>query len=189
MQFTPLGWTSIGCAAFLGMLASSASAKDAAPQVVWAKAGVTYEQYHSDALECGMTGLASNIDNSKEVKTLARASSQLDAVDASAQNGMGQGADPAGQADLAAAAARRSEDEQRIIATARPDQQYAGIKTLMFQAVRQCMAKLGYAKIVLTAEQRKEYDGIKGTDARRIYLHKLASDPHVLETQRQPAAQ
>lgn len=189
MQFTPLGWTSIGCATLLSMLAGSASAKDAAPQVLWAKAGVSYEQYRGDALECGMTGLASNIDNSKEVKTLARASSQLDAVDASAQNGMGQGTDPAGQADLAAAATRRSEDEQRIIATARPDQQYAGIKTLMFQAVRRCMVKLGYAKIVLTEDQRKEYDGIKGTDARRIYLHKLASDPHVLETQRQPAAQ
>ena len=184
-----LDWRLLGCAAFLSMQAGNADAKSSAPQVVWAKAGVTYEQYRGDALECGMTGLASNIDNSKEVKTLARASSQLDAADASAQNGMGQGADPAGQADLASAAARRSEDEQRIIAAARPDQQYAGIKTLMFEAVRRCMAKLGYAKIVLTADQRKEYDGIKGADARRLYVHKLASDPHVLETQRQAAAQ
>ena len=189
MQFTPMRWTSIGCAALLIILADSASAKDAAPQVVWAKAGVSYEQYRGDALKCGMTGLASNIDNSKEVKTLARASSQLDAVDASTQAGIGQGADPTGQADLASAAASRAEQEQQIIAATRPDQQYAGIKTLMFEAVRRCMAKLGYAKIVLTADQRKEYDGIKGADARRLYVHKLASDPHVLETQRQAAAQ
>lgn len=185
-----LDWRFLGCAVFLSMQASNADAKSSAPQVVWAKAGVSYTQYRGDALECGMQGLASNIDNSKEVKTLASASSQLDAVDASAQARMDQGADPAGQAALASAAADRSNQEQRIIAAARPDQQYAGIKTLMFQAVRRCMANLGYAKVVLTDQQRKDYDAIKGgADARRLYLHKLASDPHVLETQRAPVAQ
>ena len=48
------------------------------------------------------------------------------------------------------------------------------------------MIDRGYAKIVLTDAQRKDYDGIKGgADARRAYIHKLASDPHVLETQRE----
>jgi hypothetical protein len=52
------------------------------------------------------------------------------------------------------------------------------------------MIDRGYAKIVLTDAQRKDYDGIKGgADARRAYIHKLASDPHVLETQRDAAAQ
>jgi hypothetical protein len=48
------------------------------------------------------------------------------------------------------------------------------------------MTDLGYAKIVLTEKQRKDYDGIKGgTEARRAYIYTLASDPHVLETQRE----
>jgi len=190
MQLMPLRWTSLGCAALLSMQAGSANAKDAAPQVAWAKAGVSSAQYHGDALECGMQGLASNIDDSKQVKTLARASSQLEALDVSAQAGMGLGAGPTGQSDLAADAANRSNQQQRIITAARPDQQYAGIKTLMFEVVRRCMTNLGYAKIVLTEKQRRDYDGIKGgAEARRAYIYKLASDPHVLETQREAIAQ
>jgi len=190
MQLMPLRWSSLGCAALLSMHAGNANGKDAAPQVVWARAGVSYSQYRGDALECGMRGLASNIDDSKPVKTLARASSQLEAIDVSAQTGMGQGAGPTGQSDLAADAANRANQEQRIITAARPDQQYAGIKTLMFQVVRRCMTDLGYAKIILTEKQRKDYDGIKGgAEARRAYIYTLASDPHVLETQREAAAQ
>ena len=64
-----LDWRLLGCAAFLSMQAGNADAKSSAPQVVWAKAGVTYEQYRGDALECGMTGLASNIDNSDCVRS------------------------------------------------------------------------------------------------------------------------
>jgi hypothetical protein len=169
------------------MQAGSANAKDAAPQVVWAKAGVSAEQYRGDALECGKKGLARNIGDSEEVKTLARASKRLEAIDARAQAAMGQGAGPMGQADLAADAMSRSNQEQGVIAAARPEQQYAGIKNMMFEVVRGCMTDRGYAKIVLTDNQRKEYDGIKGGDMRRAYIHKLASDPHLLETQRERA--
>jgi hypothetical protein len=185
MQLVPLG-----LAAFLSMQAGSANAKDAAPQVVWAKAGVSSEQYHDDALACGMNGLASNIDNTKEVKTLARASQQLEGIDASAQASMGTVVGPTGQPDPLSGAENKAIQQQGIIAAARPDKQYAGIKETMFQVVRRCMTDLGYAKIVLTEKQRKDYDGIKGgADARRAYIYKLASDPHVLETQREATAQ
>jgi hypothetical protein len=171
------------------MQVGSASAKQDAPQTVWAKTGVSYEQYRGDALECGKKGLASNIDNSDEVKTLAHASQQLDAADASAQASMNMAAGPTGQSDLASAAMDRSAQEQAIVAAAQPARQYAGIKEKMFQVVRRCMIDHGYAKIVLTESQRKEYAGIKGdADMRRTYIHKLASDPHVLETQRQVTA-
>ena len=183
-----LGWRLLGCTVLLSMHVGSASAKEAAPQIVWAKAGVSSAQYRGDALECGKQGLASNIDNSEEVKTLARASQQLDAADASAQASMGT-AGPMGQSDLASGAMNRSIEEQGIIAAAQPQRQYAGIKEKMFQVVRSCMIDRGYAKIVLTEGQRKEYAGIKGdADMRRTYIHKLASDPHVLETQRQVTA-
>jgi len=180
---------SLGLAALVSMQAGSANAKDAAPQVVWAKAGVSLEQYHDDALACGMNGLASNIDNTKEVKTLARASQQLEGIDASAQASMGTTVGPTGQPDPVSGAENRAVQEQGIIAAARPDKQYAGIKETMFQVVRRCMTDRGYVKIVLTDNQRKNYDGIKGGgDARRAYIYKLASDPHVLETQREATA-
>jgi len=173
-------------AGLLSLQVNSANAKDAAPRVVWAKAGVTFEQYHDDALACGMNGLASNIDSTKEVKTLVRASQQLEGIDASAQASMGTAVGPTGQPDPVSGAENRAIQQQGIIAAARPDKQYAGIKETMFQVVRRCMIDRGYTRIVLTENQRKDYEGIKGAaDARRAYIHGLASDPHVLETQRE----
>jgi len=184
------GWRLLGCAAIVGLQIGSASAKEAAPQTVWAKAGVSYEQYRGDALECGKQGLASDIDNTQEVKTLARASQQLEGIDASGQTSSGRSTGATGQPDMLEAATNRAIEQQTIIAATQPERQYAGIKQKMFVVVRSCMIKHGYAKVVLTENQRKEYEGIKGSaDVRRAYIHKIASDPHVLETQRQVTAQ
>lgn len=185
-----VGWRLLGCAAIVSIQMGSANAKETAPQTVWAKAGVSYEQYRGDALECAQQGLASDIDNSQEVKTLARASQQLEGIDASGQTSSGRSTGSTGQPDMVAAATDRAIEQQTIIAAAQPERQYAGIKEKMFVVVRSCMIKHGYAKIVLTENQRKEYVGIKGgADIRRAYIHKLASDPHVLETQRQVTTQ
>jgi hypothetical protein len=194
----PLGWELLACAVALSFPAVSANAKVAAPQTIWAKADVDYTQYRADALECGMQGLAVNIDNSEEVKTLARASEQLEAIDASAQAALTQGAEQMGRQDGRTiyvnngldVATRKAAEQQAVIATARPEQQYARIKEKMFKVVRSCMVGLGYTKIVLTEDQRNEYSEMKGgADARRAYIHELASDPHVLETQREAVAQ
>jgi hypothetical protein len=172
------------------MQAGIASAKDAAPRTVWAKANVGLEQFRFDALECGMKGLARNVDDTEEVKTLARAAKQLEAIDSSSQASWSQDAARGDPSQMSSAATNRAIQEQAVIQTARPDEQYARIKELMFQIVRSCMIERGYAKIVLTEDQRKEYSRIKGgVDVQRAYIHKLASDPHVLEAQREPAEQ
>jgi hypothetical protein len=189
-------WSFLACAVFLSLPAGIASAKVAAPQTIWAKADVGYDQYRADALECGMQGLAVNIDDSEEVKTLARASEQLEAIDASAQAALHQDAGQFGRPEQDMyvhngldIAARKAAEQQAVIATARTDEQYARIKEMMFKVVRSCMLQHGYTKIVLTEDQRNEYSEMKGgADARRAYLHELASDPHVLETQREAVA-
>ncbi len=191
-------WKLLACAAILSVPVTTANAKVAAPQTIWAKADVDYTQYRADALECGMQGLAVNIDNSEEVKTLARASEQLEAIDASAQAALSLDAGQMGRQDNSTIyvhngleiASRKAAEQQAVIASTRPEQQYAGIKEKMFKVVRSCMLHHGYTKIVLTEDQRNEYSEMKGgADARRAYLHELASDPHVLETQRQTVAQ
>lgn len=196
-RWRPLAWRFLTCAV-LSLPAVSASAKVAAPKTIWAKADVGYEQYRADALECGMQGLAVNIDNSEEVKTLARASEQLEAIDASAQALLSQDAGQMGRPDDSPIhvhngldiATRKAAEQQAVIATARPDEQYARIKEMMFQVVRRCMISRGYSKIVLTEDQRSEYSEMKGgVEARRAYIHDLASDPHVLETQREAVGQ
>src|SRR3546814_9166500 len=108
------------------------NAKVSAPQTIWAKAGVSREQFGAEALECGLQGLALKIDNSEEVKTLARASEQLDALDTSARAALIQDNAPN-------AAARNAAEQQTVIAATRPDEQYARIKEKMFTVVRKCM--------------------------------------------------
>lgn len=175
-----LGRRFLACVAVLS-LPSVANAKISAPQTIWAKAGVSREQFDAEALECGLQGLALNIDNSEEVKTLARASQQLDALDTSARAAMSVDNAP----DIAA---RNAAQQQTVISAARPDEQYAQIKEKMFKVVRACMLDHGYAKIVLTDDQRSEYRAMKGgAKARRTYLYTLASDPRLLETQREAA--
>lgn len=181
-RYRSLDWRVLACVAALSLPPVSANAKVSAPQTIWAKADVGYEQFSADALECGMQGLAVNIDNTEEVKTLARASEQLEALDTSAQTALSQnnGLD---------AAARVAAQQQTVIAATRPDEQYAGIKEKMFKVVRKCMIERGYSKIVLTEDQRNEYSETKGgANARRAYIHKLASNPDVLETQREAVA-
>ncbi|MCP1469270.1 hypothetical protein J3E64_000945 [Sphingobium sp. OAS761] len=197
-SFLKIHWKFLTCVALLSLPAVSADAKVAAPQTIWAKADVDYTQYRADALECGMQGLAVNIDNSEEVKTLARASQQLEAIDASAQAALSLDAGQMGRSDDSPVyvhngldiAARKGAEQQAVIATAKPEEQYARIKEMMFKVVRRCMVNRGYAKIVLTEDQRNEYSDMKGgADARRAYIHKLASDPQLLETQREAPAQ
>lgn len=181
-------------AAAVSFPAVSADAAVAAPQSIWAKPHVDYKLYRADALECGMQGLSTNIDNSEEVKALARASRQLEAIDASAQAMLSQDAGQMGRQDDSSVyvhngldiASRKAADQQAVIAAVRPEEKYARIKEMMFKVVRKCMIDRGYNKVVLTEDQRNEYSRIKGGDnKRRAYIHKLASDPHVLETQRE----
>lgn len=194
----PLGWKLLACTAALSLPVANARAEVAAPHTIWAKADVGYDQYRADAMECAMQGLAANIDNSEAVKTLARASDQLEAIDASAQSALEQDAGQFGHPENSTVyvhngldvASRKAAEQQAVIASARPDKQYAQIKELMFKTVRLCMTKLGYSKIVLTDDQRKKYIEMKGgADARRAYVHELGTDPHVLETQRETATQ
>lgn len=169
------------CVAALSVPVVGASAKPTAPRTIWAKAGVSREQFDAEALECGLQGLALKIDNSEEVKRLARASEQLDALDTSARSALSQNNAP----DIAA---RNAAEQQTVIAATRPDEQYARIKEKMFKVVRKCMRDHGYAKIVLTEDQRNEYSEMKGgAQARRTFIHELASNPHVIETQRESA--
>src|SRR3546814_6124554 len=83
--YTTLFRSFLACVAALSFPSVDANAKVSAPQTIWAKAGVSREQFGAEALECGLQGLALKIDNSEEVKTLARASEQLAALDTSAR--------------------------------------------------------------------------------------------------------
>src|SRR3546814_17166734 len=51
-----LDWRFLACVAALSFPSVDANAKVSAPQTIWAKAGVSREQFGAEALECGLQG-------------------------------------------------------------------------------------------------------------------------------------
>lgn len=170
------------CALALAAIAfapTTAQAADA-PRHAWGKAGVSYDQYRAEAFECAIVGLDTNIENSEPVERLRIATRQLEALDAR-QGGVASSADPVG------AGINHAQDLARIRESARPEQQVKEVKKILFSAMQQCMAQRGYTRFALTEDQRRAYAGFKdGSQERRAYLHRLASDAAVLEQQKQP---
>jgi hypothetical protein len=169
------------CALALAAMAfapTPAQAADA-PKVAWGKAGVSYDQYRNEAYECAIVGLDTNIDNSEPVEKLRSATRQLEALDA--RQGVASSTDPMG------AGIRHAQDIAAVQNSARPEQQFKEVKKILFSAMQQCMAQRGYIRFALTEDQRSEFAKFKdGSQERRVYLHKLATDPAILQQQKLP---
>lgn len=74
--------------------------------------------------------------------------------------------------------------QQRILHSARPEQQFDDIRDLLQSTVDQCLAARGYSRFELTEDQRHAIAKLKiGSEARRTFLYRLASDPAVLAAQ------
>jgi hypothetical protein len=59
----------------------------------------------------------------------------------------------------------------------------------MVGAVEKCLVSRGYVKFWLTPKQRERLGHLKiGSDARRLYLYRLAKNPDILESQSEPPA-
>jgi hypothetical protein len=169
----------------LGLAAASFAAAAAhaaeAPQFAWGKAGVAYDEYRAEAYDCALDGLSSSkIDESEPVETLRKATRRMEALDGRMQ-GIGGAADPT------AAGIRHAQDVAAVRASARPEKQVQEVKRIVFSEIQQCMIAQGYTRFALTEEQRAEIAQLeKGSQEWRSALHRLASDPVVLENQQQP---
>lgn len=174
-QFTKLA-SSCGLIALSLVLPGLATAAAAsAPKFSWAKPGVSFEQYRADALECGNRGLATDISQTEPVQALRKASRQMESFD----NAISTASTPD-------QAITNAQSVDAVRASARPEYQMRRIKEIMFVTARACMVEHGYVSYALTEQQRAKYDSISDIDERRHYLHSLASDPVVAETQKQP---
>jgi hypothetical protein len=165
--------------AALALTAAPAHAADDAPRFAWGKAGVGYDQYRSEAYECALDGLSIDVANTEPVERLRRASRQMEALDG--RQGGATSADPV------AAGVRYAQDVEAVRNSARAEQQVKAVKQLMFSAMQRCMMGRGYTRFALTEAQRADLARLEdGTQERRTALHRLASDPAVLEAQQQP---
>jgi hypothetical protein len=139
-----------------------------APLTSWGKAGVSFEQYRTDAVTCGEAGYYRDVGDSKAAQAFVKGSRMIDTA-------LNTAADP-------------GIDVARIVEGVRPDVRMREVGALLMAGVEQCLVRLGYSRFLLTEEQREEAEKLKvGTPERHAFLHRLASDADVLARQRIPS--
>lgn len=162
----------------LALMATPAAAKPK-PVDSWGRAGVDYDTYRNDSLECGLVGYYADISETEEAQAFVDASRQLEAVDNA--NYVSPSASSAQALDQMVMQARQYDQIRRSI---RPEQKMRALKYGMEAVVQDCLKERGYVRFRLTEEQRKTLAKLdRGSDERRRFLHGLASDPAVLEAQ------
>jgi hypothetical protein len=147
----------------------------------WGKAGVTLEQYRKDAVYCGQHASGMDLTGSDPAKALAVASRMMDAEPNASPVAVRDAQQPPGPGMDALAMAGAAPSAMQMVG---PERQIAKAGDLMKGELEHCLARLGYREFRFTAEQRRSLNKLPvGSEARHAFLHKLASDPHVLEKQ------
>jgi len=159
-------------------LATPASAEPK-PVDSWGRAGVDYETYRNDSLECGLVGYYADVSQTEQARAFVTATRQLEGVDN--PNYAPPNASPAEAAYMVAGQARQYEQIRRGI---RPERRMDELKQGMVAVVEDCLRERGYIEFRLTDVQREALSKLdKGSDERRQFLHGLAANPEVLDTQ------
>ena len=173
----------VSTATALALLGTPALAEPR-PVDSWGRAGVDYETYRNDALECALIGYYADVSETEQAQKFVRATKRLEASD---DHGMGMAnATPAEDMYRMVGIAERSE---RIRASIRPEKLMRELQGGLVGVVESCLVERGYSQFRLTDSQREQLARLKkGTDERRHFLHMLASDPDVIEDQALPVA-
>jgi len=159
------------------LTATQLAAAPKTPKESWGRAGISFDQYRRDAVECGREGYYLDISRTDDAKAFVRGSRELDNMTQSAST-TAPGADPVD------AAVTKANEYERIRASVQPERRMDHLKTVLQSAVDQCLARRGYTRFRLTDDQRRHVGKLPlGSAQRRAYLYSLSSDPKVLATQ------
>lgn len=154
--------------------ATAASAQDASdPVFSWGKAGVRLEEYWLDAAECTARGAQANRDLPVAL---------LNTGDSRQPIGMARPGsvpyDISGDSSIIALNDQINRSRLNSRQQARADQ------NARQDVVNACLTERGYRPFQLTAEQAERLSTLRdGSVQRRRFLHRLGSDPAVLDTQ------
>jgi hypothetical protein len=149
--------------------------------ISWGKAGISLAQYRKDAIECGRSAAGTDLAGTGPAKAFV-VGSRLIENDPNVGPGavIDPMAGPAAAAD-AVAGAGSSPSVMRMIG---PERQLAKAGDILEGELEHCLKDRGYRKFKLTSAQRHRLSKLPlGSDARHSYLHSLASNGQVLETQ------
>ena len=154
-----------------------APASAAEPFETWGKAGVSFEEYRSDAILCARHAVAMDISETEAAQTMVAASQSVDNA------ASGAWITSPSQTDQATSISPNL-DINRTASAYRADRQFRALSDLQYETLASCLRQLGYRQFRLTREQQRELRRLRrGSDERRNYLHGLASSPEVLERQ------
>jgi len=161
------------------LLTAAPAAAERAPVDSWGRAGVDYDTYSNDSLECGLIGHYADVSQTEQARMFERATRELQSIDNT--NYLPSGSTPDQAAYAAAGQARDYENVRRSI---RPEQRMKELKQGMVGLVEECLRERGYVKFRLTDDQRETLSTLaRGSDERRHFLHGLGSNPEVLDAQ------
>jgi hypothetical protein len=174
----------IGLAATAALAGAAAAAN--APQTSWGKAGVSFDDYRSDATACLRVAAGTDLTGTEPANALVLASRRMAAGQTNdytpSIGGASATSSPVmGGFDPIMEAANRMQRERMA---ARPDLRIRQAHDIMQRRLDHCLAGRGYRRFRLTDEQRHQLRSFpEDAAARQTYLHSLASDPRILATQ------
>ena len=167
-------------------LAGAATAANA-PQTSWGKAGISFEDYRSDATFCLREAAGIDLTGTEPANALVLASRRMAAGQTSDYTPTVGGANSTGPSttnsgfDPMIEAANRMQQERMA---ARPELRIRQAHDIMQRRLDHCLAGRGYHRFRLTADQRSRLRQFPERAAeRQTYLYSLASDPRVLAAQ------
>src|SRR6187431_1814524 len=99
-------------------LAATPAAAEPRPVESWGRAGVAYETYRNDSLECGLVGYYADVSQTEQAQRFVRATRQMEGVDDT--NYVGPAASAAQAMDGVVIQARQYEQIRR---SSRPERQ------------------------------------------------------------------
>jgi hypothetical protein len=165
-------------------LAATPAAAEPQPVDSWGRAGVDYDTYKNDSLECGLVGHNADVSQTAQAQAFVGATRQMEAIDN--PNYVGSSGSSADAVARSVEQARRYEQARRSI---RPERRMDELKHGMEAVVEDCLRERGYVQFRLTDDQREMLSHLdRGSDERRRFLHGLASNATVLDAQPVPAA-
>jgi len=132
---------------------------NAGHQKSWGMAGVSLEQYWTDSAECAHMAAETDLTGTAPADALVVASRRLDN-------------------------AFNYDDVAMALRLAAPEYQWKRAAEIMEGVLERCLMERGYVKFELTDAQYRQLRKLEvGSLERRQYLHSLASDQTILETQ------
>jgi hypothetical protein len=168
------------------MLAGVAAAANA-PRTSWGKAGISFDDYRSDATFCLRVAAGTDLTGTEPANALILASRRMatgQTNDYSPTVGGGSNTGPpttnSGFDPMLEAATRMQQERM----AARPELRLRQAREILQRRLDHCLAGRGYHRFRLTDGQRGRLRHFPERAAeRQTYLYSLASDPRILSAQ------